>query len=57
MRPDKIKLAILSRRDNHQSAATVKMSFLIVAAFLSRLSRYTRLPLDWREQRTALGFA
>jgi hypothetical protein len=41
MRPDKIKLAILSRRDNHQSAATVKMSFLIVAAFLSRLSRYT----------------
>jgi hypothetical protein len=31
----------LSRRDNHQSAATVKMSFLIVAAFPSRLSRYT----------------
>jgi len=30
----------LSRRDNLQSAATVKMAFPTVAAFSSRLSRY-----------------
>jgi hypothetical protein len=31
----------LSRRDNHHPAATAKMAILIVAAFPSRLSRYT----------------
>jgi hypothetical protein len=30
-----------SRRDNHHFAATAKMAILIVAAFPSRLSRYT----------------
>jgi hypothetical protein len=37
----KIALALLSRRDNHQSAATVNMAFPIAANFSSRLSRYT----------------
>ncbi|MGO4869901.1 MAG: hypothetical protein ACLPGW_04730, partial [Roseiarcus sp.] len=37
----KISLALSSRRDNHPSAATAKMASLIVAAFPSRLSRYT----------------
>jgi hypothetical protein len=32
---------LLSRRDNHQPAATVKMAFPTVAAFSSRLSRYS----------------
>jgi len=31
----------LSRRDNHHPAATAKMAILIVAAFPSRLSRYS----------------
>jgi hypothetical protein len=34
-------LALSSRHDNHPSAATAKMAILIVAAFSSRLSRYT----------------
>jgi hypothetical protein len=42
-RGTKIPLALSSRRDNHHLAATVKMAFLVVAAFPSRLSRYTGL--------------
>ena len=38
---DKIALALSSPRDNHHLAATAKMAILIVAAFPSRLSRYT----------------
>ena len=38
---DKIALALSSRRDNHHLAATAKMAILIVAAFPSRLSRYS----------------
>src|SRR5208283_812206 len=36
-----IALALSSRCDNHNVAATAKMAILIVAAFSSRLSRYT----------------
>ena len=36
-----IWLALSLRRDNHHQTATAKMAFLIVAAFSSRLSRYT----------------
>jgi hypothetical protein len=35
-------LALSLRRDNDHIAATAKMAVLIVAAFPSRLSRYTR---------------
>jgi hypothetical protein len=41
LRVTKISLALSSRRDNHSFAATVKMAILILAAFPSRLSRYT----------------
>ena len=40
---NKIPLAFLSRRDNHNPAATAKITPLTVAAFSSRLSRYTLL--------------
>src|SRR5208283_250136 len=36
-----IALALSSRCDNHNVAATAKMAILIVAAFSSRLSRYS----------------
>ena len=36
-----MSLALSPGRDNHPLAATAKMAILIVAAFLSRLSRYT----------------
>ena len=38
---DKIALALSSPRDNYHLAATAKMAILVVAAFPSRLSRYT----------------
>src|SRR6266702_293536 len=40
----KISLALSPGRDNHHHAATAKMAILIVAAFPSRLSRYTYQP-------------
>ena len=43
---DKIALALSSRRDNHLLAATAKMAILIVAAFPSRLSRYSSKRFD-----------
>ena len=46
----KISLALPSRRDNHPLAATVEMSFLIVAVFPSRLSRYAWRPMDDRNR-------
>ena len=44
---DKIALALSSRRDNLYLAATAKMAILIVAAFPSRLSRYTNPRFLW----------
>src|SRR5208283_584764 len=41
-----IALALSSRCDNHNVAATAKMAILIVAAFSSRLSRYTAWPFE-----------
>ena len=41
LRPDEIKLALLSRRDNHQICRDRQNAFVIVVAFSSRLSRYT----------------
>ena len=38
---DKIALALSSPRDNYHLAATAKMAILVVAAFPSRLSRYS----------------
>src|SRR6478672_1916174 len=40
-RVTKISLALSSGRDNHPPAATAEMAILIVAAFSSRLSRYS----------------
>src|SRR5271157_4512721 len=45
--PHEISLALSSRGDNHHHhAATAKIARLIVAAFPSRLSRYTRVTLS-----------
>src|SRR5665647_1079003 len=46
-RVTKISLALSPGRDNHPLAATAKMAILIVAVFLSRLTRYT-LPASTR---------
>src|SRR6476469_7513704 len=47
-RVTKISLALSSGRDNHPPAATAEMAILIVAAFSSRLSRYTAPGSDAR---------
>ena len=45
---DKIALALSSPRDNYHLAATAKMAILVVAAFPSRLSRYSSIEMSPR---------